>query len=151
MSPSADQTNKVLPYSMPFPDENDFLAIRPSDSVASRDGVLSGLWRLVTHPAVSGAGALATAQYLGAGAGLVTSVVAARPSSFYYASGQVGRFARGFGAHTAAVLGLSWNSIERLGFSGMAGLVAAGKVGFPLIMAGLALITLRREQTSSEG
>lgn len=71
---------------MAFPEnENGFTAIKPSDSIATGDGVLHGFWRLIAHPTVSGAGALAAAQYLGAGVGLVTSIVAARllgPSSY---------------------------------------------------------------------
>lgn len=55
--------------------------------------------------------------------------------SFYYASGRIGQWTKVYGIYTVLVLGLAWFCIQRWGFSGMAGLVAVGKVLFTLWLA----------------
>ena len=87
-------------------------------------------------------------QLMMAGAAVEAALFAVKP--LYYASGRADHYAQGVGVHTALVLGLSWFVIHEWGFSGMAGLIAAGKILFLCAMAALALRTLWRrpdEQT----
>ena len=66
-------------------EDNDYPTARQTDGAAFGDGVWAGFWRLLSHPMVSGAGALAASQYVGASVNLLTSIAAARllgPSSY---------------------------------------------------------------------
>ncbi len=88
-------------------------------------------------------------QFMMAGAAVEAAFFAVKP--LYYASGRARQYAQGVGVHTAFVLGLSWIFIQQWGFSGMAGLLAVGKILFILAMAGLAFLALWRrpnEQTT---
>jgi O-antigen/teichoic acid export membrane protein len=55
-------------------------------------------------------------------------------TAIYYASGRVDVWTKAYGLYTGVVIGLSWLSIHWWGFSGLAGLVTVGKVGFTLLM-----------------
>jgi O-antigen/teichoic acid export membrane protein len=55
-------------------------------------------------------------------------------NSYYYATGRVGTWTRGFALYTVLVLGLGWPSIHWWGFIGMAAVFAVGKICFSLLM-----------------
>ena len=66
-------------------EDNDSHTAQQTNGAAFGDGVWTGFWRLLSHPTVSGTGALAASQYAGSGVNLLTFIAAARllgPSSY---------------------------------------------------------------------
>ncbi len=55
-------------------------------------------------------------------------------NSFYYAAGKIGSWTKAYVLYTAFAIGLGCVCIERWGFLWLAGVVAAGKVLFTLLM-----------------
>jgi len=72
--------------------------------------------------------------------GVAVSVVFFWLTPFYYASGRVDLWVKGYAIFTILVIGLSWFIIPKWGFLGIAGVVAVGKVLF--IFAMLACLPL---------
>lgn len=54
---------------------------------------------------------------------------------FYYASGRIALWTKGYAIYTTIVIGLGWFCIRRWGFSGLAILVSMSKLVFTLVMA----------------
>lgn len=61
-------------------------------------------------------------------------------NSFYYASARIDLWAKAYGLYTAIVIGLAWVYIEPWGFTGLATVVAIGKVLFTLFMVILSMV-----------
>ena len=68
-------------------------------------------------------------------------------SSFFYASGNVGRWTKAYGVYAALTVILAWWFIQEWGFVGLAGLTAAAKIVFTVAMA-VALPTPRAQKIS---
>jgi O-antigen/teichoic acid export membrane protein len=62
-------------------------------------------------------------------------------NSFYYASGKIGLWTKGYGLYTVLAIGLGWFCIQQWGFFGMATVVAVGKVLFTLWMAARIMVS----------
>jgi hypothetical protein len=58
-------------------------------------------------------------------------------NSFYYASANLSCWTFGYALQSILVVGLSWIFVQRWGLSGMASLVAFGKIAFTLAMIGV--------------
>jgi O-antigen/teichoic acid export membrane protein len=58
-------------------------------------------------------------------------------NSFYYASANLSFWTVGYALQSIFVVGLAWIFVQRWGFSGMASLVAFGKIAFTLAMIGV--------------
>jgi O-antigen/teichoic acid export membrane protein len=56
---------------------------------------------------------------------------------FYFASGMIAAWTKGYALHTALVILLGWLFIQQWGFLGMAGIVTVGKAVFTVWMVGL--------------
>jgi len=67
-------------------------------------------------------------------------------NSFYYASGRIGLWTKAYSLYTVFVVGLAWFCTQRWGFSGLASLVALGKVLFTVSMAVVFVIARERFQ-----
>ncbi len=64
-------------------------------------------------------------------------------NSFYYASGGISNWTKVYAIYAALVIGLGWFCIQRWGFTGLAAVIAIGKVLFTLFMVILSMV-LRR-------
>jgi O-antigen/teichoic acid export membrane protein len=74
-------------------------------------------------------------------AGAAVSAVFFWVHSSFYALGKIGPWTKAYSLYTALVIGLAWFCIARWGFTGLAGLVALGKVLFTLLMVAVFLNT----------
>jgi hypothetical protein len=69
-----------------------------------------------------------------------------RLQPYYYATGRVATWAKGYGAYTVAVLALGAVCAKMLGFLGIAGVSAVGVAVLTLLMAARAMARGARER-----
>jgi O-antigen/teichoic acid export membrane protein len=74
-------------------------------------------------------------------AGAAVSALFFWVTSCYYAAGKIGQWSKAYSFYTAIVVGSAWFCVARWGFTGLAGLVALGKVLFTLLMVAVFLNT----------
>jgi O-antigen/teichoic acid export membrane protein len=72
-------------------------------------------------------------------------------SSFYYASGRIDLWTKGYGIQTVLAIGLAWFCIQQWGFFGLAALVTVAKVLFLLVMVLIASSLTMKHINDSEG